>query len=94
MTMTTLRKGGFVREMQRAKAEQRKKPYDEFILDELETRERENGYSAWCKDGISGEYSWKGHRAALPKTNAEIDAEMNQMLQDLHIEGVETNDET
>jgi hypothetical protein len=71
----------------------RKKPYDEFILDELETRERENGYSAWCKDGISGEYSWKGHRAALPKTNAEIDAELNQMLQDLHIEGVEIDND-
>jgi hypothetical protein len=89
--MTALRKGGFVREMQRAKAEQRKKPYDEFILDELETRERENGYSAWCKDGISGEYGMglRGSVYPLPKTNAEIDAELNQMLQDLHIEGVE-----
>jgi hypothetical protein len=94
--MTTLRKGGFVREMQRAKAEQRKKPYDEFILDELEIRERENGYSAWCKDGISGEYGVGLRRSgyALTKTNAEIDAEINQMLQNLHIEGVEIADET
>jgi hypothetical protein len=94
--MTTLRKGGFVREMQRVKAEQRKKPYEDYIMHELEAINRENGYSAWCKDGISGEYGVGLRRSgyALTKTNAEIDAEINQMLQNLHIEGVEIADET
>jgi hypothetical protein len=93
--MTTLRKGGFVREMQRVKAEKRKKPYEEYVLGELKAREQEGGYSAWCKDGISGEYGMGLRRSgyALTKTNAEIDAELNQTLQDLHVEGVEIGHE-
>ena len=40
--------------------------------------------------------AWEYEPPALkmPRTAAEVCAELNQMLQDLHVEGVEINDET
>jgi len=66
-----------------------RRTYEENTLRALARAEQERGYAAWCCDGFDKERG----RGGIPKTNAEIDAEMNEMLQHLHIEGVEVGHE-
>lgn len=89
--MTKMRIGGFVNEARRVRDAMRTaRSFEEYTMEDLESRENEHGYAGWCKDGISGDYQGNTfHRTALPKTNAEIDAEVNECLTKLGIEGVE-----
>ena len=91
--MTRMRKGGFLELARQKKAAMRKKPYAESILEELEAKEQESGYAAWCKDGIAGDYGIGKHWVALPPTQAALDAELTEAVQDLHTEGLDIGED-
>ena len=72
--------------MTKAKSRNRNYAYD--VVHQLKRREQDNGNTAWCNENAG-----KHTRYYLPKTNAEVDDEINRFLMELNVEGVAYSNE-